>query len=455
MYEPSAGSAVVFGTPRRQACQESRLVLSSVGIPSEIVHHDATWWLVVAAEDRAAATDELAAYRKENAAEAAEVTPRVPQYGGSVIGVVLYVATVTAIAFQTAQWAFGWDWFLAGQMHAGLTRNGQWWRAVTALTLHLDARHLMSNLVFGAIFGFLAGRNLGGGVAWLAILVAGAIGNGLNALAQPAEHVSIGASTAVFAALGLLVSHAMRYWSLAPKHRWRRWSPLIGGTVLFAMTGVGGERTDVLAHVMGFLAGLLIGAAVSRLPARWLGSSRLQSLAGGLAFALLAVAWACALARGQKVRTPRSQAPAWERTVLPALPVVVCWWAGGACVAAGSKAGALEPGRFVAPLVPRLPPGNALSCRLCRPLFAGGQAEPVLQSVPRREPWNQEGLLYPSFPGSRLGTQCLAGSAGPPSTSPITARRSTPARRREMRGRTARQSAGATDGCPGMPRQSL
>ena len=37
-------------------------------------------------------------------------------------------------------------------------RPGEWWRAWTALTLHLDGPHLAANLVAGVWFGYLAGR---------------------------------------------------------------------------------------------------------------------------------------------------------------------------------------------------------------------------------------------------------------------------------------------------------
>ena len=73
---------------------------------------------------------------------------------------------------------------------------------MTALGLHADSVHLAGNLVFGLVFGFLAGERLGWGLAWFGMLLAGALGNTLNAFVQAPDHTSVGASTAVFATLG-------------------------------------------------------------------------------------------------------------------------------------------------------------------------------------------------------------------------------------------------------------
>lgn len=126
-----------------------------------------------------------------------------------------------------------------------------------------------------------------------------ALGNYINAWVQPATHSSIGASTAVFAALGVLVSHSLHHWGDDDRHkRLKRWSPLIGGVVLLGLTGVGGERTDVAAHVTGFVAGMLMGWVGCRLPDRWLASTVVQQLAGVTAVVIVTTAWVVAVAVG-------------------------------------------------------------------------------------------------------------------------------------------------------------
>ncbi len=296
MVEPPSGYETLLKTNQRAECSESRLVLSAAGIRSQAVYREGWWWLYVRPQDLDRASAELAAFHLENPVEAAESAPPVPLLEGATVGILAYAAVLTLVAVYAAHRTYGWEWLSAGEMQSGRVLSGEIWRIVTALTLHLDAGHIGSNLVFGAVFGFLAGRALGGGVAWLVIVLAGALGNGINALVQPATHTSIGASTAVFAALGLLVAHALRNRGPVREKPLKRWSPLIGGVVLLAMTGVGGERTDVMAHMTGFVAGLLMGWLGSSLPYAWLTNVAVQRVAGVATIVLVAAAWIVGLA---------------------------------------------------------------------------------------------------------------------------------------------------------------
>jgi membrane associated rhomboid family serine protease len=295
MYEPPPGYQTVIKTRARTECGESRLVLVAAGISADTTHRDGWWFLVVADRDLENAVAELDAYRQENADQSNSRPTRTSLYAGAASGVFVYAGTITLVAFLSALSVFDIEWLPAGRMQAGQVTAGQWWRTITALTLHLDLVHLISNLAFGGVFGFLAGRILGGGVAWLAIVLAGALGNFINALVQAPDHSSIGASTAVFAALGVMVAHALRPRLSVQEKLLKRWSPLICGVVLLAFTGVGGERTDVAAHVTGFLAGLLIGWVGCRLPHRFLASGNVQVGAGVAAITIVTAAWAIAL----------------------------------------------------------------------------------------------------------------------------------------------------------------
>ena len=132
---------------------------------------------------------------------------------------------------------------------------------------------------------------MGIGVAWLSIVVGAALGNAIDASWMPTEQRSIGASTAVFATLGLLSAYA---WSResAPQLRWaRRWAPIIAGIILLAFTGAGGERTDVVAHITGFVAGGGLGALWGKVAPTRVMNRGLQWIAGLLALALIALAW--------------------------------------------------------------------------------------------------------------------------------------------------------------------
>jgi len=142
------------------------------------------------------------------------------------------------------------------------------------------------------VFGLLAGQLLGPGVAWASVLAAAAAANLLNAFIQPATHTSVGASTAVFATLGLLAAYAWRR-RRDQGDRWAyRWAPLIAGVILLGFTGAGGERTDVLAHLTASR-----WIARRRRTRRVAGATRplAQVVAGAAAVAALVLAWTLAL----------------------------------------------------------------------------------------------------------------------------------------------------------------
>src|SRR2546428_375850 len=71
------------------------------------------------------------------------------------------------------------EWFQHGEADATRMMAGEWWRAVTALTLHADAPHLLGNAVAGALLVTAVCQQLGPGVGlWLVPLAGGRRGGG-------------------------------------------------------------------------------------------------------------------------------------------------------------------------------------------------------------------------------------------------------------------------------------
>jgi membrane associated rhomboid family serine protease len=145
--------------------------------------------------------------------------------------------------------------------------HGEWWRVVTALWLHDDIGHLVSNTVSGfLVFSAVVGT-FGPGAGW-SLLAASAIAGNLAVvtLHYGEEYRSLGASTAIFAGLGLLVGRAVRVMSRSSHpHFWRTvLVPLAAGLAVLGLYGAGGMRTDVLAHATGFGAGLISAFIASR-----------------------------------------------------------------------------------------------------------------------------------------------------------------------------------------------
>jgi membrane associated rhomboid family serine protease len=210
--------------------------------------------------------------------------------GGGWFGVASFVAVLCLVAVLGHELAFGIDWFALGRMDTARFIAGEGWRALTALTLHADTIHLLGNVAFGALFTYFVGRYLGGGVGWIAILASGALGNALNGWLTGPDHRSIGASTAVFGALGLLSAFTWRRGFPRGTTRRSRLAPVVAGIALLAFTGTAGQNTDLGAHLLGFAVGFLIGLGAARLP--WPGATRVQLTAGSAAWLLVAGAWA-------------------------------------------------------------------------------------------------------------------------------------------------------------------
>jgi membrane associated rhomboid family serine protease len=150
---------------------------------------------------------------------------------------------------------------------------------------------LLGNIAFGSFFGYLAARLLGSGVAWASIVLAAVAGNLLDSVLMPASHASMGASTAVFATLGLVAAYSWRL-QFSKRMQWaHRWAPLICGIMLLALLGAGGENTDVLAHLTGFFCGAVLGASYARIPTKLFESVPLQVGATVVATGAIIIAW--------------------------------------------------------------------------------------------------------------------------------------------------------------------
>lgn len=285
----------VYTSADRRECRRQALVLEAAGIRYRIQAEAGEYAVFVAEQDAERARAEFDAYEEENRDWQTRPAPLAQRFSGWE-GVFAYVSVLLLVSIL-AQWhTFSADWFKAGKTHAGLICDGQLWRTVTALTLHSDIRHLFANVAIGGLIGLFAGQMLGSGLAWVSILFAGAMGNLLNAMIRPPNHTSVGASTAVFAALGLVVAYVWKRRRHLQASRLTRWTPIVVGVVLLGYLGTGGVRTDVAAHVTGFLAGVVLGAIYGKLGDRVSLKEETQAWLALSALAILALSWALALA---------------------------------------------------------------------------------------------------------------------------------------------------------------
>jgi len=236
------------------------LVLAAAGILHQTRKEGSGWQIWVEETDEAAALDHIRQYEAENRPRLQERAPAAAkiQFGDSVI--VAATLWVIHIAVGNKQGTFvplygaSADKIMAGEVY----------RTATALLLHADAVHLVGNMAAIILFGAVVCAVNGFGAGWLMILLSGIFGNYFNAYLHQTGHTAIGASTAVFGAVGLLA--ADQFWRKIryPGQRFKAWLPLAGGLALLAMLGSGAGRVDVMAHLFGFACGLGIQTMMRR-----------------------------------------------------------------------------------------------------------------------------------------------------------------------------------------------
>ena len=266
-----------------------RLVLDAKNIPWRL-HGGEAPLLYVPPASSLAAIHEITAFETE---KPAPPMPRPHQKPGAFTILVLFAllaiwhrlrwdTSLHPSGFLTLP-AEGRDWLeIAGLNTYRVTALHEWWRCVTALTLHANAAHLVANIVTGSIFCIPLCRYTGVGLGCGLIILAGALGNAMTALARPTAHLSQGFSTAVFASVGLLAAIAASLAfthtlaaarTIAPDSRADKAAikqalfegvlPLGAGLGLLAIFGGSDSpRVDYLAHSMGLAAGVITGFCI-------------------------------------------------------------------------------------------------------------------------------------------------------------------------------------------------
>ena len=286
---------IVYQSRARKSCIDAAVVLESVGIPSEVLPWEDHFLLIVRPDKVAESEQQLHLYFLENSKKDEVKSPGHPGLLKGLPGAIIYVSILLLVDSALNHNFLNLDLSEIGSSNAGLIRQGEWWRAVTALTLHADFPHLAGNIAFGLVFGLFASQVLGNGVAWFSILLAGILGNIMSAFIQTPSHNSIGASTAVFAALGIVAGHTWRTRHNQLYRGIRRWMPIIGGLMLLSLLGGPGERIDATSHITGFISGGLLGAFYGTFGSRLRFREAYQAVFGITAVVIVLLAWLTAV----------------------------------------------------------------------------------------------------------------------------------------------------------------
>jgi membrane associated rhomboid family serine protease len=271
---------------------EWELVLLAQGLSPSLRRTTGGLVLSVSEAELGRALASLAAYDRENPdklAERSEPMELERLVGGIAVGLMLLI-----FYSVTVQWSPALSWFDRGSANAQKIFQGELWRTVTALTLHADFGHALSNAVAIAIFLSAVSSLVGGGLGGVLVLFAGAGGNLANAWLHGWSHDSVGASTAVFGAVGLLGGLGVTQRRRRALNRWRAWLPVAAALALLGMLGSSGQRVDIWAHLSGLLVGAGIGLSVGGIATRPPGIL-IQWASGTAAAVALVCCWIFAL----------------------------------------------------------------------------------------------------------------------------------------------------------------
>jgi rhomboid protease GluP len=243
-------------TSDHNLAEEWELALVAQGLSPSLSRTRDGFVLSVPEEEVERALVGLSAYERENPREPRErdepAEPPNLVAGASIAGILLLFFFITV-------WQPTVQWFERGSADADRILRGELWRTVTALSLHANLAHALSNAIGITVFLGALSSILGPGLSSPLVLLAGAGGNLANALIHGSSHVSIGASTSVFGAVGMLGGLGLARRGRRKVPRRRAWVPVAAALALLAMLGSGGESVDVLAHLFGFLFGGVLG----------------------------------------------------------------------------------------------------------------------------------------------------------------------------------------------------
>jgi rhomboid protease GluP len=279
----------IRATPTATQANEWALVLTAAGIPNAVEPDGESWTVLAADEDAARAHAALAAYDEERPGEARPAPAMVEPYpwmsGVALALLLLWLFSMTGPAGS------GSPSLRQGAAVAGRIMAGELWRTVTALTLHADVLHVTGNALAVAVLLPPIAQRFGAGAALLLLLLAGAFGNVLAAAVHDARHVAVGASTAAFGAVGILV--ALRLVPDGASTPGQRWTVPVAGVLLLVTLGAA-PGSDLTAHAFGLVAGVVVGA-IAGVTRRGRPARAIQWILGALAAIVVAVCWRLAL----------------------------------------------------------------------------------------------------------------------------------------------------------------
>lgn len=148
------------------------------------------------------------------------------------------------------------DWLLyAGMSVNGLIADGEWWRIITSMFLHVGFTHVLFNMFSLFLFGPEL-EKIAGKMRFLTIyFLAGIFGVAATFLIEPPNYASVGASGALYGIFGAFAALIYYTRHLFPQLR-QIILPLIVISVImtFLMPNI-----NISAHLGGLVTGFILG----------------------------------------------------------------------------------------------------------------------------------------------------------------------------------------------------
>ncbi len=285
----------VLATDNEQEAMSCSLTLSSAGINHHYTQNPDNLILSVDPDDAHEADIQLKAYLQEN-----ENWPPKPDTSHEDFSpllqppTLLLIGSLALLFTVTGSWSDNSFWFSRGAGDANaILSNHEYYRLLTALTLHADTVHLLGNCLFGGFLFHFFCKLTGNGIGLFSMILTATLANFINVALHGENHLFVGFSTAVFSIIGML---AMISRGHRRNKRYLRVLPFMAGAALLAMIGSSGERTDLGAHFFGLCCGLVCGWVLSKPSLLKLRNSLLfQGSLFFLSITIIVIAWNRAL----------------------------------------------------------------------------------------------------------------------------------------------------------------
>lgn len=147
---------------------------------------------------------------------------------------------------------FGAEW-------GPLVHQGQWWRLITAMFVHIGFAHLFLNLLtlyfIGPELEFYLGK-----IRYLLLYLLCGIGGNVVSLFFDGNAISAGCSTALFGLFGYYIVQAKRSFSPWMRELGRQYFVFIAMNIIFNLFD---SNVSLSGHLGGLLSGVLLGFILS------------------------------------------------------------------------------------------------------------------------------------------------------------------------------------------------